>query len=84
MDPTVAAFLATLREPRFATPAQDLAAPFALKGVLDGADVVFFASPTDLMDYGREVHARVAAGEFGPIADYVEPPPAPPLIRKGA
>ena len=36
----------------------------------------FTASPTDPEAYGRDIYARIIAGEFGPIAPYV-PPPAP-------
>lgn len=36
----------------------------------------FGASPNDPYPHGREIHARIIAGEFGEIAEYV-PPPAP-------
>lgn len=41
-----------------------------------GEPVPFTASPADPMPHGREIFARLVAGEFGPVADYV-PPPAP-------
>ena len=37
----------------------------------------FGASPTDCEDHGRELFERAMAGEFGPIAPYVEPEPVP-------
>ncbi|WP_250466107.1 MULTISPECIES: phage tail assembly chaperone [unclassified Caballeronia] len=33
---------------------------------------VFFAMPTDVEAHGRALFARLVAGEFGPIASYVE------------
>jgi len=38
----------------------------------------FTASPTDPMDYGRELYAQLVAGQWGQIAPYV--PPAAPII----
>lgn len=37
----------------------------------------FTATPHDVEDHGREVFARAASGEFGPVAAYVAPPPPP-------
>lgn len=36
----------------------------------------FCAVPDDVEEHGRELFERAAAGDFGPIADYVAPPPA--------
>ena len=44
------------------------------------ADVPFAASPNDPEAHGRELYQRAIAGEFGPIAEYVAPPPAPAVI----
>lgn len=44
--------------------------------------IPFTASPDDPEDYGRELFARAKAGEFGPIADYVDP--ITPEQRKAA
>jgi hypothetical protein len=41
-------------------------------------EVPFTASSTDREAHGRDIFARAAAGEFGPVAAYVAPPPAPP------
>jgi hypothetical protein len=38
----------------------------------------FTASPTDTAEHGRAIFAAALAGEFGPVAAYVPPPPAPP------
>jgi hypothetical protein len=38
-------------------------------------EVPFAATSYDDMDYGRELHARAQAGEFGPVAPYVPPIP---------
>lgn len=43
--------------------------------------VPFAASPDDSTEYGPELFARAAAGDFGAIAAYVAPPaPVPPPI----
>lgn len=36
----------------------------------------FGATPIDPMPYGIELYNRALNGEFGPIAEYVPPPPA--------
>lgn len=38
-------------------------------------EVLFAATTYDTMDYGRELHARAQAGEFGPVVPYVPPVP---------
>lgn len=40
-----------------------------------GEEVGFTASPYDVEEYGRELHARAIASEFGEIAEYEEPVP---------
>jgi hypothetical protein len=37
----------------------------------------FTASQNDVEPHGRAIFQRIVAGEFGPIAEYVAPPPAP-------
>ncbi len=37
-------------------------------------EVGFTASPYDVEDYGRELHARAIAGDFGEIEEYEQPP----------
>jgi hypothetical protein len=39
----------------------------------------FTAEPDDPEPMGRATYAAAMAGEFGPVASYVLPPPAPPL-----
>lgn len=48
----------------------------------DGEDAALFvASPNDCMGYGRDIHARALAGEFGAVADYVAAPvPVPQSV----
>lgn len=43
-------------------------------------ELPFTASPTDTEAHGRAIFAAASAGEFGPVAEYVAPPPAPPQI----
>jgi hypothetical protein len=42
--------------------------------------VPFTAAAEDPEPLGRALFAAAIAGEFGPIAEYVPPPPAPPLV----
>lgn len=35
--------------------------------------IPFTASPNDVEDQGRELFARIVAGDFGPVADFNEP-----------
>jgi hypothetical protein len=84
MDKKVATFLSTLREPRFTSEEHDPKQPFVLKGVIDGKEVEFYASPNDPMDYGRELHRRVAAGELGQVGSFVAPLPRAPYPKKRA
>lgn len=39
--------------------------------------IPFTASPDDVEEFGREIHARILSGEAGQITPYVEPPPQP-------
>ncbi len=45
-----------------------------------GEPVPFTANPLDPLAHGREIFERAAAGEFGPVADYVAPPPLPVIV----
>lgn len=41
----------------------------------------FTASPNDVEAHGREIFADIAAGKYGPIAEYVPPPePVQPVV----
>ena len=40
-----------------------------------GEPLPFTANPADVEQYGRQLYAKAIAGEFGPIASYVPPPP---------
>lgn len=41
--------------------------------------VPFTASPKDSTVYGPEIFADCVAGKYGAIADYIAPPPLPPM-----
>ena len=43
-----------------------------------GTEIPFGASPDDVEEHGREIFARAAAGEFGPVAEHVPRPPKVP------
>jgi len=40
----------------------------------------FTAADHDTEPHGRELYARAIAGDFGPIAEYVAPPPVIPTV----
>ena len=40
--------------------------------------IPFTASPDDCESLGKEIYAKAIAGEYGPVAPYVEPPVTPP------
>lgn len=42
--------------------------------------IPFTASPDDPEQHGRDIYAAAIAGEYGPIAPYVEPEPGPPVV----
>jgi hypothetical protein len=62
-------FLGTLYNPQWVNP--DHTGPIALTGIFMGNKMIFYASPTDMMEYGRQIYARVIAGEYGEILPYV-------------
>ena len=41
-------------------------------------ELPFSASPNDCEEHGRAIFAAAAAGEFGPVAEYVAPPEPEP------
>jgi len=64
------------QNPKYATPDNkiiELQVTFAEFG---DAILPFGASEDDCHEHGRVLHAKALAGEFGPIAEYVPPPPA--------
>lgn len=70
-------FYSSLGEPYYSSDASDPSEPFIMWGTLNSVRTAFFASPTDPHDYGRDLHARVAAGEFGPIRPFTQVGPYP-------
>lgn len=47
--------------------------------------IPFTANPQDVEEHGRELFAMLAAGEGGPVADYVPPPePVKPVQAQEA
>jgi hypothetical protein len=63
------AFLATLNNPRYA--GNDPNGPIALDGIFQEHTLIFYASPMDKMQYGRDIYEKVKNGDYGPIGDYV-------------
>lgn len=42
--------------------------------------IPFTASPDDPEELGRDIYAAAIAGEYGPVAPYVAPPPEPTYV----
>jgi hypothetical protein len=61
-------FLTTLHNPRWVEPNEQ--GPILLDGEFYGGKLEFFASPMDIMDYGREVYQKALDGYYGEIAPY--------------
>lgn len=40
-------------------------------------ELPFTANPNDVEEHGRLIYAAAMNGEYGPIAEYVSPPPLP-------
>ena len=68
----------SLRQARYATQAGD--AVNVLVTFMGRGELLFTATATDPVPHGKEIWARVQAGEAGAIAPYVEPnAPAMPV-----
>jgi hypothetical protein len=61
-------FLGTLYNPQYTS--LDHTGPIALTGIFYQQKLLFYASPTDPMEYGRKIYARVIKGEYGEILEY--------------
>jgi hypothetical protein len=66
------AFLGTLHNPQYVN--RDHVGPIALIGIIDGQKLLFYASPYDKMDYGREIYNKAIRGEYGEIGEYTASP----------
>ena len=67
------------KNPRWANAEQSLI-DLTIKWEGIAEELPFTASPTDTEAHGRAIFAAAQAGEFGPVAEYVAPPPAPPVV----
>jgi hypothetical protein len=63
---------ATFSNPRYST--SNSKEHFLLDAIYKGEKIEFYASPTDVMEYGRDICARTKNGEFGTIGPYIPPP----------
>jgi hypothetical protein len=66
----LAEFLDTLNNPRHAHPNEN--GSIALDAVFKGQRVTFWASPTDIAEYGKEVYDKAVSGHYGKIGSYIE------------
>ena len=67
------------KDPKWANAEQTLI-DLTIKWTGIDEELPFTASPTDTEAHGRAIFAAAVAGDFGPIAAYVPPPPAPPQV----
>jgi hypothetical protein len=65
-------FFKTLYNPQYVNP--DHTGPIALIGIINGQKLLFYASPYDRMDYGREIYNKAIRGEYGEIGEYTASP----------
>jgi hypothetical protein len=73
MDPDCLTKIMDAKEPCFAN-AEGSMIDLTLMHPVFG-EIPFTASPHDVEEHGRYLFARAMAGEFGPVAEYVPPPP---------
>jgi hypothetical protein len=67
------------KEPKWANAEQTLI-DLTIKWDAIDEELPFTASPTDREAHGRAIFDAALAGNFGPIAEYVPPPPPEPVI----
>ena len=67
------------KDPRWANAAQTLI-DLTIKWDAIDEELPFTASSSDPEAHGRAIFAAALNGDFGPIAEYVPPPPAPPQV----
>ena len=60
------------KDPRWANAAQTLI-DLIIKWDEYPEELPFTANPDDVVDYGRQIYAAAAAGQYGPVAPYVAP-----------
>ena len=71
------ALLTSLKNPVWANAEHTLIDFVITTSQFGDEELPFTASPTDVEAHGRELFERIVAGEFGPIGEYVAPPPQP-------
>jgi hypothetical protein len=77
----VTEFLKTLHNPRYCN--ADQTGPIILDGTFNNGPMEFYASPWDMMDYGKEIYQKAIDGAYGPIGPYQSPVEKPAkLIEK--
>jgi hypothetical protein len=67
------------KDPKWANAEQTLI-DLTIKWDAINEELPFTASPNDSEAHGRAIYAAALAGDFGPIAEYVAPPPPEPVI----
>ena len=61
------------KDPKWANAEQTLI-DLTIKWDAIDEELPFTASPTDTEAHGRAIFAAAVAGDFGPVADYIQPP----------
>lgn len=69
------ALLSSLRSPIWANAEHTLIDCVITTSQFGDEELPFTADPNDVESHGRALFERIVAGEFGPIGEYVPPPP---------
>jgi hypothetical protein len=71
------AILTSLKNPVWANAEHTMIDCVITTSQFSDEELPFTASAADCEPHGRVLFERIVAGEFGPIAEYVAPPPVP-------
>jgi hypothetical protein len=71
------ALLTSLKNPVWANVEHTLIDCVITTSQFGDEELPFTADPKDVEPHGRALFERIVAGEFGPIGEYVPPPPQP-------
>lgn len=70
--PDVDDIVSTFANPRYFV--SDANYPVELDCISQGVPALWYATPEDIMDYGKDIYSRVVEEEWGPITPYIVPP----------
>ncbi len=74
----------SIKDPRYVTPNKTaIAVTVIIEGKESLGEQAFIATPHDTEVYGRSLFNQCLKGNYGKIADYVEPPPMRRPVMQG-